>query len=142
MTSTNDDDPVKTLGEVLQRGRSHAGLSVRALSEQAGVSVGQLSKLENDQVKKVNPAHLAAIAGPLELPLARLYAAAGYDLTDLAPLEPELVQRLMELSPDALNSITKMLNDLVTSGQLTGGGPVLALDIVQVATDATGDAPE
>lgn len=95
-----------------------------------------------DQVKKINPAHLAAIAGPIDLPLGRLYAAAGYDLTDLAPLEPELVQRLMELSPEALNNITRMLNELVTTGQATWEGQALARDTVLVDTDASGEASE
>ena len=34
-------------------------ITIAKLRKQAGIAVGQVHKLENDQVKKVNPAHLS-----------------------------------------------------------------------------------
>lgn len=116
MTSHGNDEPGPMLGDVLKQGRMSAGLSVRALSEQAGISLGQLSKLENDRVKKVNPAHLAAVAGPLNIPVSRLYAAAGYALTELADHESDLVEKLKGLSPEAFQSVVDLVEDYLALG--------------------------
>lgn len=116
MTKHRNDEPGPTLGDVLKQGRISAGLSVRALSEQAGISLGQLSKLENDRVAKVNPAHLAAVAGPLNIPVSRLYGAAGYELTELADHESDLVQKLKGLSPEAFQSVVDLVEDYLALG--------------------------
>lgn len=116
MTNHENDDPEPTLGDVLRQGRARAGLSVRGLSEQAGISLGQLSKLENGHVKKVNPAHLAAVAGPLELPISRLYAAAGYTVTELADHESDLVEKLKGLSPEAFQNVVNLVEDYLAFG--------------------------
>lgn len=117
MTSTSRREQQSIpLGTLLKQGRLGAELSIVQLSQEAGIAVGQVHKLENDRVQKVNPAHLAALAGPLKVPLYRLYEAAGYPAEQLPLLEPELAQRLRELSPDALASITKLLNEFLASG--------------------------
>lgn len=107
-----------TLGEFLKQARTERGLTIAKLSQEAGIAVGQVHKLENDQVKKVNPAHLAALSAPLDVPIHRLFRLAGYPTEQIPLLEPELVQKLAELSPQALNQITKMLNQwLADHGQ-------------------------
>ena len=116
MTNHRNDEPGPSLGGVLKQGRISAGLSVRALSEQAGISLGQLSKLENDLVKKVNPAHLAAVAGPLNIPVSGLYAAAGYALTEQADHESDLVETLKGLSPEAFQSVVALVEDYLAIG--------------------------
>ena len=70
--------------------------------------------------------HIAALAGPLEVPLYQLYQAAGYPPEQIPLLEPELVTRLMELPPEALRSITNLLDSLMTTGSATWDGPRLA----------------
>lgn len=102
-----------TLGEFLKQARTERGLTIAKLSQEAGIAVGQVHKLENDQVKKVNPAHLAALSAPLDIPIHRLFRLAGYPTEQIPLLEPELVQKLAELSPQALNQITKMLNQWI-----------------------------
>lgn len=100
-----------TLGQVLKQARIAQGLTISQLSQEAGIAVGQVHKLENDQVKKVNPAHLVAVSGPLEEPVHRLFRLAGYAAEQVPLLEPELTSRLAELSPQALEQITAMLHD-------------------------------
>lgn len=113
-------------GVFLRHARLAAGLTILQLSEAAGIAVGQVHKLENDRVQKINPAHIAALAGPLGVPLYRLYQAAGYPAEQIPLLEPELVTRLMELPPEALKSITGLLDGLLTTGSATWDGPLLA----------------
>lgn len=113
-------------GTFLRSQRIAAGLSIARLSQEAGIAVGQVHKLENDRVQKINPAHIAALAGPLGVPLYQLYQAAGYPPEQIPLLEPELVTRLMELPPEALESITRLLDGLMTTGSATWDGPRLA----------------
>ena len=58
-------------------------------------------------------------------PLYQLYQAAGYPPEQIPLLEPELVTRLMELPPEALRSITNLLDSLMTTGSATWDGPRL-----------------
>lgn len=107
-----------TLGVVLKQARVERGLTIAKLSQEAGIAVGQVHKLENDQVKKVNPAHLVALTGPLRVPMYHLFRLAGYPAEQVPLLEPELVRKLADLSPQSLNQITMMLNQwLAEHGQ-------------------------
>ncbi|MBZ5736304.1 helix-turn-helix domain-containing protein [Nocardioides sp. TRM66260-LWL] len=119
MTSQSKHRPNEmTLGAVLKQARIERGLTIAKLSQEAGIAVGQVHKLENDQVKKVNPAHLVALTGPLGMPMYRLFRLAGYPAEQVPLLEPELVRRLAELSPHSLNQITMMLDEwLAEHGQ-------------------------
>lgn len=133
MTSAEIELAGLSLGEVLKRERGRAGLSIRALAKQSGISLGQLSKLENDQVAKVNPAHLAVLAASLDVPLHRLYAAAGYDSPEtLQALEPELVARLAELPSESLDRIAQFLDELIRDGRATWDGPLLLTETAPV----------
>ncbi len=129
----------QTLGGMLKGERISSGLTIAQLSEQAGLAVGQIHKLENDKVKKPNPAHLAALAAALDVTLLRLYDAAGYHTPDqLTALEPELAARLADLPPAALERITQFLDELLRDGQATWDGPLL----VPVETESPDDADE
>lgn len=135
MTSRGKKMQPEGFGTFLRSSRIAAGLSIAALSQAAGLAVGQVHKLENDRVQKINPAHIAALAGPLGVPLYRLYQAAGYPAEQIPLLEPELVQRLMELPPEALKSITGLLDGLMTTGSATWDGPCLAPVLLQDIPD-------
>lgn len=116
MTNNDEGDPGASLGDVLRHARTDARLSVRELSERSGISIGQVSKLENDHVKKINPAHLAALAGPLGLPISDLYGAAGYTVSELADHEADLIDKLKSLSPEAFQSVVDLIEDYLDRG--------------------------
>ncbi|WP_344069748.1 helix-turn-helix transcriptional regulator [Nostocoides vanveenii] len=117
----------ESFGSFLRNARTARGLTMATLAKSAGIALGQLHKLETDQVKgNINVGHIAALAGPLEVPLYQLYQAAGYPPEQIPLLEPELVTRLMELPPEALRSITNLLDGLMTTGSATWDGPRLA----------------
>lgn len=127
MTSQNKQQSKEvTLGSMLKQARVERGLTIAKLSQEAGIAVGQVHKLENDQVKKVNPAHLAALAGPLGVPWVRLYTAAGYQVSELQDQEEALVKRLRQLSPEALNSVTRLLDEYLATDQMSWETPLLA----------------
>lgn len=112
---------LQTLGALLRDLRRSAGLSVRTLSEMTGLSLGQLSNLENDRIKTVNPAHLAVLADPLGVSIYTLYKAAGYRSPEsLADLEPELIARLSELPAAALERLSDFVDRLVREHNLAG----------------------
>lgn len=90
------------LSRLLKSRRQELGLSFGQLAEASGIVRGQLFKLEQGQVQKVQPAQLAALAEPLQLPLADLYAAAGFELpTELPSFTPYLRTRYRDLPPAA-----------------------------------------
>lgn len=123
LTGTQD-----SLGAVIHRARVEAGLTFSALAQASGVAQGQLSKLEKNQVKKVNPAHLAAIAEPLGLSLYALYSAAGYKTpASLSHLGDELEAKLSRLPPQALKRLDAYVNRLAKEQQLAVD-PVIDLE--------------
>jgi transcriptional regulator with XRE-family HTH domain len=67
----------ESLGARLRRARAAAGLSVRQLAAQTGITHGYIVKLENDQ--KENPAadKLMRLAGALDVDEAELLAYIG-----------------------------------------------------------------
>lgn len=104
-----------TLGELIKHERLRTGLPFRVLSEQSGLSKGQLHKLESDKVQKPNAAHLAAIAGPLRVPVSHLYRAAGYDIGEQLGEDSDLIKKLSELAPSALASVARLVDKFIAS---------------------------
>lgn len=123
MTSTNKStESSDSLGSVLRTARQAAGLTFDALSEKTGIAKGQLHKLENDRVQKVNPAQLTLLAEPLGLSIYRLFRAAGYGTpTELAGLGDDLEAKLAQLPPDALRRLEIYVNELATEHGLDLG---------------------
>lgn len=134
--NTTDDGPAPSLGTVLRDARAQSALSIRDLAEKSGLSIGQLSKLENDHVKTINPAHLAALAGPLQVPISRLYAAAGYTIGELADHEADLIEKLKALSPEAFQSVVDLVEDYLE------GGPNEPIPIAVTTDDEPGSSNE
>ncbi|WP_454162993.1 helix-turn-helix domain-containing protein [Gordonia iterans] len=106
-------EPHATLGTVLRTARQAAGLTFGALSEETGIARGQLHKLENDRVQKVNPAQLTLLAEPLGISIYQLFRAAGYGTPSaLAGLGDELEAKLAQLPPEALERLEHFVNEL------------------------------
>lgn len=120
MTSNiNINGADKSLGSLIHCARVEAGLTFSALAQVSGVAQGQLSKLEKNQVKKVNPAHLAALAEPLGVSLYQLYGAAGYKTpASLSHLSDELEAKLRQLPPGALKRLDTYVDRLASEQNL------------------------
>ena len=67
-----------SLGAQLHEVRRLKELSLKAVSEPAGISAAYLQKLERNEVKRPSPHVLHALAEVLEVPYVALMEAAGY----------------------------------------------------------------
>lgn len=67
-----------SLGAQLHEVRRLKDLSLKAVSEPAGISPAYLQKLERNEVKRPSPHVLFALAEVLEVPYGGLMEAAGY----------------------------------------------------------------
>lgn len=116
MTANSDrqtPEQRETLGELIERARVDAGFTYKQLAERSGVAQSQISKLAHDQVRKANPAHLAALAEPLGLTIYQLYSAAGYGTpATLTHLGAELEEKLRALPPDAVARLEQYIETL------------------------------
>jgi HTH-type transcriptional regulator, competence development regulator len=70
------------LGEILKTARLKAGLTLRAVEGETGISNGYLSQLESDTVKTPSPRHLFQLARVYGLPYQALMAAADYPIPE------------------------------------------------------------
>lgn len=110
---TQIDASMPTLGEMLQQARLEAGYTIKGLAEMSGVPISQIAKLEHDQVKKPNMAHLAGLAEPLGLTIYQLYKAAGYQTPEtLTALAPELEQALRAMPRHALVKVEQYIEQI------------------------------
>lgn len=111
----------RTLGDLIHESRMARGFTFKALAEASGVAQGQIHKLEKNQVKKANPAHLAALAEPLGLTIFSLYSAAGYKTpAALSHLGAELEAKLSRLQPDALVRLNRYVEQVLREQDLEG----------------------
>lgn len=67
-----------TFGEIIRSARETAGLSLRDMAAETGISKSILGRMEQDEVQSPNPNTLQALAATLDIELVDLYAAAGY----------------------------------------------------------------
>jgi transcriptional regulator with XRE-family HTH domain len=111
-------------GNHLQRLRRERKLSIRELARKAAIDSGGLTRLEQGKTSP-RPATLKALAVVLEVPVADLFAHAGY-LTpaDLPNLNTYLRVCYGELPEDALTSLDAHIRHLIDDQGLDGSGPV------------------
>ncbi|MBF6188910.1 helix-turn-helix domain-containing protein [Nocardia farcinica] len=119
-SATNKLAADNPLGSLIRDARIKAGFTFRALSEASGVAQGQISKLEKGQVLKVNPAHIAALAEPLDLSLYDLYAAAGYKTPEsISRLAGDLEDKIRQLPPEAITRLERYVEALLNDTAVT-----------------------
>jgi transcriptional regulator with XRE-family HTH domain len=66
------------LATLLRMARIEAGLTLRAVEAETGISNAYLSQLETGKAENPSPTHLLKLSRLYEFPLDELYAAAGY----------------------------------------------------------------
>lgn len=112
------------LSQILKKRREELGLSFGQLADATGITRGQLFKLEQGQVQKVQPRQLAALAEPLEVPLADLYDAAGFELpTELPSFTPYLRTKYRDLPPAARAELQQSFAQIARRYGYQPGGP-------------------
>lgn len=92
----------RPFSELLATARERVGLSYGQLEQTTGIAKTTLHKLEQGQVQHPNPTMLPSLAAALDVPLADLYSAAGYELpSELPTFTPYLRSKYAGLSADA-----------------------------------------
>ena len=116
----------EALGSLVRSAREQADMPITELADLSGIPKGTLSKLENGQVTSPRPATLSALAGALHLPMADLYAAAGYERPSTLPSLPVYLRsRYHYLPPEAQAELSEQVAQIARKHGFdpAGAGP-------------------
>lgn len=120
------------LAALLKRRREAAGLSFRQLAELSGIPRSQLFALEQASIGKVQPSTLEALAAPLGVPLADLYAVAGYaaprELPSFTPYLRSKYRTLPDEAQDELQQSFARITAKYGYDPTASGGPASGED--------------
>lgn len=115
---------IEVLARLLSSRRQAVGLSYGQLEAATGLAKSQLFKLEQGQVQKVQPSMLETLSGPLDVPLADLYAAAGFEFpTELPSFAPYLRSKYADLPPDAQAELAQNFSRIARKYGYEPAGP-------------------
>lgn len=118
-----DQDTAHQLGGYVKRLRQEQKLSVRGLASKAGLDSGELSRIENG-TRHPRPDKLKALATALDVPLADMFAMAGYTIPyDLPSMAPYLRARYGHLPEETLDAVNDYLERLIDEHGLDLDGP-------------------
>lgn len=104
-----------SLAELLARTRKAAGLSLGQIEQATGIPKTNLHKLEQGQIRTPNPTVLPALARVLDIPLADLYAAAGYEQPKTLPTFTPYLRSKYKGLPDEARAELADAFDRITS---------------------------
>ncbi len=104
------------LGSYLKRARNTAGLTLRAVEGETGISNGYLSQLESGQVRRPSPMNLHKLSELYRLPYAEVMEAAGYPIpsTQYSNEEQRFFARLGETSNEEKEALLEYLEFMRT----------------------------
>lgn len=111
------------IGGYVKRLRQEQKLGVRGLASKAGLNSGELSRIENGN-RHPRPDTLKALAAALDVPLADMFATAGYTIPyDLPSMAPYLHARYGHLPEETRNAVNEYLERLIDEHGLDPDGP-------------------
>ena len=104
------------LGTYLKRARKTAGLTLRAVEGETGISNGYLSQLEGGQVRRPSPTNLHKLSELYRLPYAEVMEAAGYPIpsTQYSNEEQRFFSRIGETSNEEKEALLEYLEFMRT----------------------------
>lgn len=119
---TNSKGP---LGQLLRHRRDALGLSLRQVGDRVGTTDTTVMRIESGEIASPRGDILRALAEALELPLADLFATAGYAVPrELPSFRPYLRAKYHDLPPEALaeleNTFAGIAKRYGTSGPAPG----------------------
>lgn len=123
-----NDHTQKALGQLLAAARNAAGLSYGKLEQITGITKATLYKLEQGSIATPNPTMLPQLAKALNLPLADLYASAGYEQPQSLPtFSPYLRSKYKHLPLKARDELAEAFERITTKygydAEQTGPSP-------------------
>jgi transcriptional regulator with XRE-family HTH domain len=123
------DDAARSFGVYLRDLRAQRKQSVRGLAAAAGIDSGTVTRLEHGDIHAPSPDTLKQLAGALDVPLADLFAMAGYVTPqELPSITPYIHARYQHLPEDTRLEIAaycrrRLANDEVPSESQAQEGP-------------------
>lgn len=131
-----DENSARRFGDYLRRHRKEQKLTSRGLAEKAGIDIATLVRLEQGKYRTPRPDTLKGLASALGLPLADVFAMAGYVVPyDLPTMTHYLRAKYDTLPEEAIASMDDYFQALLDQYGLNLNGP-LALE------DETTEDPE
>lgn len=119
----------KALGELLRQKRKELGFTTYQLANAAGVRNSTVVRFEQGKFAAPRPDKLARFASLLELPLADVYARAGYLVPEELPtFESYLKTKYQNLPTIAIAELKKLFEDLITRHGIEIDQAVLATE--------------
>lgn len=113
-----------TLGQLIRQRRSVLGLSLYQLGERTGITDTTIMRIESGKTANPRGEVLRALAEALELPLADLFAAAGYAAPrELPSFRPYLRAKYKDLPPQAVTELEITFADIARRYGTRGPAP-------------------
>jgi transcriptional regulator with XRE-family HTH domain len=107
-----NQDQAKSLGRLLRRRRQELGLSQRKLAALTLMGDSSIVRLEHGQFAAPSPAKLSLLATALHLPLADIFARAGYLVPEELPsFEIYLQAKYPELSARTRSQLVRLFQE-------------------------------
>ncbi|HUD05458.1 MAG TPA: helix-turn-helix transcriptional regulator [Candidatus Saccharimonadales bacterium] len=100
-------DGNQSLGDYIRSRRLSLGLSRAGAAEAADLDASYWAKLENGNYIKPAPPHLSAISDVLEVPVADLYALAGYEIPAGLPSFQPYLRARYDLPAEAVSDLER-----------------------------------
>ena len=118
------DQTPTPVGELLKQRRLDLGKNMYKASIEAGISHSSLLRIENGEVQQPTPTALTALSKVLQIPLADLFAAAGYVVpTELPSFKPYFRARYNELPDEAAAEVEWYAEQIAKRYGVTLSGP-------------------
>jgi transcriptional regulator with XRE-family HTH domain len=116
-------EPTK-VGELVRTRRLALGLNMFRAAQRAGISHSSLLRIENGEIAQPGPSALTSLAAALDMPLADLFAAAGYVVpTELPSFKPYFRARYGELPDEVAAEVEWYAEQLARRHGITLQGP-------------------
>lgn len=119
-----EPEQARRLGAYLRRARHAKGLSARQLGDLVNISDATVVRFENGNFTLPSPEKLARIAEALDVPVADVFALAGYAApTELPSFTPYLRTKYRSLPETAVEEIEKYVTRIASKHGVSLSGP-------------------
>ena len=127
----------KALGDLLREKRKLLGYTTYQLADAAGVRNSTVVRFEQGKFQAPRPDKLAKFARLLDIPLADVYARAGYIVPEELPtFEPYLKTKYQDLPTTAIAELKKLFEELLVRHSVLTKTPIPATEEVLDVLDS------
>ena len=110
----------QTLGDFLRSARNNAGLSLRDVENEIGISNAYLSQLEGEKIKQPSPKVLHKLSELYRISYSAVMTLAGYPVPDSKVKESVLHARIGSLSEEVEDAVVDYIEFLRSRSKIRG----------------------